>query len=323
MLRIHRELLARFQSLIALAIMVLAMSLLSERFLTADNGWNILRQISVNLCLSIGMTLIILAAGIDLSVGAVLALSGAVAAGVLKNGVVLLPFAVRLEFTVLGAIVAGLLVGAAAGWFNGLAITRFRLPPFVATLGMFSIARGLTMLWTGGFPITGLGSEFGFIGTGVFLGIPMPVWISGTLVVVFLVVTRRTRFGRYLYAVGGNERAALLTGLPVARIKLGVYTLGGLLSGAAGLIVTARLDSAQPNAGLGYELDSIAAVVIGGTSLSGGRGSVLGTVLGCLIIGVLNNGLFLLDVSPFWQQVVKGLVILAAVAIDRMNSREA
>lgn len=323
MLRIHRELLARFQSLIALAIMVLAMSLLSERFLTADNGWNILRQISVNLCLSIGMTLIILAAGIDLSVGAVLALSGAVAAGVLKNGVVLSPFAVRLEFTVLGAIVAGLLVGAAAGWFNGLAITRFRLPPFVATLGMFSIARGLTMLWTGGFPITGLGSEFGYIGTGVFLGIPMPVWISGTLVVVFLVVTRRTRFGRYLYAVGGNERAALLTGLPVARIKLGVYTLGGLLSGAAGLIVTARLDSAQPNAGLGYELDSIAAVVIGGTSLSGGRGSVLGTVLGCLIIGVLNNGLFLLDVSPFWQQVVKGLVILAAVAIDRMNSREA
>jgi ribose transport system permease protein len=230
---------------------------------------------------------------------------------------------VRLEFTVFGALVAGLLVGAAAGWFNGLAITRFRLPPFVATLGMFSIARGLTMLWTGGFPITGLGAEFGFLGTGVYLGIPMPVWITGTLVVVFLVVTRRTRFGRYVYAVGGNERAALLTGLPVDRIKLGVYTLGGLLSGAAGLIVTARLDSAQPNAGLGYELDSIAAVVIGGTSLSGGRGSVLGTVLGCLIIGVLNNGLFLLDVSPFWQQVVKGLVILAAVAIDKMSSREA
>ena len=322
MLRIDRELLARFQSLIALAMMVLAMSLLSDKFLTSENGWNILRQISVNLCLSIGMTLIILAAGIDLSVGAILALSGAVAAGLLKNGVVLSPLAVQLQFTVFGAIVAGLLVGAAAGWFNGLAITRFRLPPFVATLGMFSIARGLTMLWTGGFPITGLGSEFGFLGTGVFLGIPMPVWISGTLVGVFVVLTRKTRFGRYIYAVGGNERAALLTGLPVDRIKLGVYTLGGLLAGAAGLIVTARLDSAQPNAGLGYELDSIAAVVIGGTSLSGGRGSVLGTVLGCLIIGVLNNGLFLLDVSPFWQQVVKGVVILAAVAIDKMSSRE-
>ena len=236
---------------------------------------------------------------------------------------VLSALSVRLEFTVSGAVLAGLLVGAAAGGFNGLMITRFRLPPFVATLGMFSIARGLTMLWTGGFPITGLGPTFGFLGTGIFLGIPMPVWISGTLVGVFVVLTRKTRFGRYIYAVGGNERAARLTGLPVDRIKLGVYTLGGLLTGAAGLIVTARLDSAQPNAGLGYELDSIAAVVIGGTSLSGGRGSVFGTVLGCLIIGVLNNGLFLLDVSPFWQQVVKGFVILAAVAIDRMSLREA
>jgi ribose transport system permease protein len=323
MLRDKREMLARFQSLIALALIVLAMSLLSDKFLTSENGWNILRQISVNLCLSIGMTLIILTGGIDLSVGAILALSGAVAAGLLKNGMVLAALSVRLQFTVSGAIVAGLLVGAAAGWFNGLVITRFRLPPFVATLGMFSIARGLTMLWTGGFPITGLGPAFGFLGTGVFLGIPVPVWISGTLVGVFVVLTRTTRFGRYIYAVGGNERAALLTGLPVGRIKLWVYTLGGLLAGAAGLIVTARLDSAQPNAGLGYELDSIAAVVIGGTSLSGGRGSVIGTVLGCLIIGVLNNGLFLLDVSPFWQQVVKGFVILAAVAVDKMNPREA
>jgi ribose transport system permease protein len=322
MLRNQREILASFRSLIALALMVLAMSLLSDKFLSPENGWNILRQISVNLCLSIGMTLIILTGGIDLSVGAILALSGAVAAALLKNGLVLAALSVRLQFTVSGAIVAGLMVGAAAGWFNGLVITRFRLPPFVATLGMFSIARGLTMLWTGGFPITGLGPAFGFLGTGVFLGIPMPVWISGTLVAVFVVLTRKTRFGRYIFAVGGNERAALLSGLPVGRIKLEVYTLGGLLAGAAGLIVTARLDSAQPNAGLGYELDSIAAVVIGGTSLSGGRGSMVGTVLGCLIIGVLNNGLFLLDVSPFWQQVVKGFVILAAVAVDKMSSSE-
>jgi ribose transport system permease protein len=164
-----------------------------------------------------------------------------------------------------------------------------------------------------------LGSTFGSIGTGVFLKIPVPIWITAALVGVFVVLTRKTRFGRYIYAVGGNERAALLSGLPVDRVKVAVYTLGGMLSAVAGLIVTARLDSAQPNAGLGYELDSIAAVVIGGTSLSGGRGSVTGTVLGCLIIGILNNGLFLLNVSPFWQQVVKGFVILAAVAIDRMN----
>lgn len=316
-----KEFLARFQSLIALALMVMAMSLLSDKFFTPENGWNILRQISVNLCLSLGMTLIILAGGIDLSVGAILALSGAVAAGLLKHGIALEQFNVLLRFTVFGSVTAGLLVGLVLGWFNGFVITRFRLPPFVATLGMFSIARGLTMLWTGGFPITGLGEGFGFIGTGVLLGIPMPVWISAPLVGAFMLITQKTRFGRYIYAVGGNERAALLTGLRVNRIKLGVYMLGGLLSAVAGLIVTARLDSAQPNAGLGYELDSIAAVVIGGTSLSGGRGSVLGTVLGCLIIGVLNNGLFLLDVSPFWQQVVKGFVILTAVAIDRMNAQ--
>jgi ribose transport system permease protein len=313
--------LRRFQSLLALALMVGALSILSDNFLTPDNGWNILRQISVNLCLSIGMTLVILSGGIDLSVGAILGLAGAVAAGLLKNGVVLGAFDARLEFTVTGAIVAGIAVGGAAGWFNGFAITRFQLPPFVATLGMLSIARGLTMLWTGGFPVTSLGSTFGFLGTGVFLGMPMPVWIMFALVAVFVVVTRRTRFGRHIYAVGGNERAARLTGLNVPRIKLAVYTLAGALAGVAGLIVTARLDSAQPNAGLGYELDSIAAVVIGGTSLSGGRGSIWGTVLGCLIIGVLNNGLFLLNVSPFWQQVIKGAVILLAVAIDKLNAR--
>ena len=316
-----KELLAKSQSLIALVLMVFAMSVMSDAFLTPENGWNILRQISVNLCLSIGMTLIILSGGIDLSVGAILALSGAVAAGVLKNGIELPMFDALIQFTLAGAIISGIAVGLAAGWFNGFVVTRFRLPPFVATLGMFSIARGLTMLWTGGFPVTGLGEGFAYIGTGILFGVPMPVWITAALVAVFVVITRKTRFGRYLYAVGGNERAALLTGLRVKRIKVWVYTLGGGLAGVAGLLVTARLDSAQPNAGLGYELDSIAAVVIGGTSLSGGRGSIMGTVLGCLIIGVLNNGLFLLNVSPFWQQVVKGLVILAAVAIDKANAR--
>jgi ribose transport system permease protein len=318
----HKALFARFRSLLALALMVLVLSLLSDRFLTPENGWNILRQISVNLCLSVGMTLVILSGGIDLSVGAILGLAGAVAAGLLKSGVALPGTDLMLQFTTSGAILAAILVGAAAGGVNGLAITRFGLPPFVATLGMLSIARGLTMLWTGGFPITGLGDGFGHLGTGVFLGMPVPVWIMVGLTLVFVVVTRRTRFGRHLYAVGGNERAARLTGLNVPRIKLAVYTLAGALAGVAGLIVTARLDSAQPNAGLGYELDSIAAVVIGGTSLSGGRGSIWGTVLGCLIIGVLNNGLFLLNVSPFWQQVIKGLVILLAVAIDKLNARQ-
>jgi ribose transport system permease protein len=318
----NKELMARFQSLLALALLVVALSLATDSFLTVDNGLNVLRQISINLCLSIGMTMIILSGGIDLSVGSVLAFSGAVAAGLLKNGLRIESLGISLEFTVGGAIVAAILVGLVMGWHNGFVITRFKLPPFVATLGMLTIARGLTMLWTRGFPITGLGNEFAFLGTGYWLGVPMPVWISAALVAVFVVVTQRTRFGRYLYAVGGNERAAVLSGLNVKQIKLLVYTLGGGLAGVAGLLLAARLDAADPKVGIGYELDSIAAVVIGGTSLSGGRGSILGTVVGCLIIGVLNNGLVLMEVSPNWQLVVKGYVILAAVAIDQANRKD-
>ena len=317
-----KAILIRFQSLIALLLMIVVMSLLSEKFFTVENGWNVFRQISVNVCLSVGMTLVILTGGIDLSVGSILALSGAVAAGLLKNGAELPMFNLFVGFTFLGAALGGIAVGSLLGYVNGLAITRFRVPPFVATLAMLTIARGLTMLWTGGFPITGLGETFGFIGTGWFVSIPMPVWISMMIVAIFTLITKRTRFGRYIYAVGGNEKAAHLSGLKIHKIKLLVYTLAGALSAVAGLIVTSRLDSAQPNAGMGFELDSIAAVVIGGTSLAGGRGSVLGTVLGALIIGVLNNGLVLLNVSPFWQQVIKGLVILLAVVIDKFNAKD-
>jgi ribose transport system permease protein len=318
-----KELFKKLQPLIALIVMVVAMSLLSDKFLTIANQRNILLQISVNLCLSIGMTLIILTGGIDLSVGAMLGLAGAVAAGLLKNGLALKAFGVVLQFTPFGAMAAGILVGLALGWFNGIAITRFKLPPFVATLGMLSIARGFTMLWTGGFPVTDLGPKFGFVGAGVFLGVPMAVWISAALVVMFYFISLRTVLGRYIYAVGGSEKATAFSGINVNRVKIWVYALGGALAAVAGLIVTARLNAADPKAGLGYELDSIAAVVIGGTSLSGGRGSILGTVLGCLIIGVLNNGLFLLDVSPFWQQVIKGLVILVAVGLDKVGTKKA
>jgi ribose transport system permease protein len=317
-----KELFKKLQPLIALVAMIVLLTLLSDKFLTFTNQRNILLQISVNLCLSIGMTLVILTGGIDLSVGAILAFAGAVAAGLLKNGLVLKSFGVVLQFTPFGAIVAGILVGLALGLFNGFVITRFRLPPFIATLGMLSIARGFTMLWTDGFSITNLGPKFGFIGAGFWLGIPMAVWISAALVALFYIVSRKTTLGRYIYAVGGNEKASVFSGLNIDRVKLWVYALGGALAAVAGLVNTARLDSADPKAGLGFELDSIAAVVIGGTSLSGGRGSILGTVLGCLIIGVLNNGLAILNVSPFWQQVVKGFVILIAVAADKMGTRK-
>jgi ribose transport system permease protein len=313
---------AKFQSLLGLALLILALSIFrSDTFLTVDNGLNVLRQISINLCLSIGMTMIIVSGGIDLSVGSVLALSGAVAAGLLKNGLPLPYWNVSLQFTMFGAIVAGIAVGLAAGLLNGLVITRLRVPPFVATLGMLGIARALTMLWTGHHPISDLGEGFGQIGRGHILGIPTPVWISGMLAAVFAVVMRRTRFGRHLYAVGGNERAATLSGLNVKRVKLIVYTLGGGLAGVAGLISAGRINTADPKVGIGYELDSIAAVVIGGTSLTGGRGSIFGTVLGCLIIGILNNGLGLIGVSSDWQQMIQGLVIIAAVAIDQVGRR--
>ena len=309
------------QPLMALLLMIIAMTFLSDNFATSENLFNVTRQISVNLCISVGMTLVILTGGIDLSVGSILAFSGAIAGGLLKNGIQLEGLDLYVGFTVLGAILAALLAGGLLGWFNGWMITRFKVPPFVATLAMLTMARGFTMLYTNGFPITGLGDPFTYLGTGWFLGIPMPVWISILVIVVFSVLVKKTKLGRYIYAIGGNERAALLSGIKVKKIKMIVYLLAGVLSGVGGLLVTARLDSAQPNAGAGYELDSIAAVVIGGTSLSGGKGSVMGTVIGALIIGVLNNGLVLLNVSPFWQQVVKGLVILLAVVIDRVQKK--
>jgi len=313
---------AQYQSLIALFIMCLALAVFTDNFMTADNFWNVMRQISVNVCISVGMTLVILTAGIDLSVGSILAFSGAVAAGLLKHGITFPSLNLYIGFTVFGVILSGLLVGAALGFINGYAITKFKVPPFVATLAMLTMARGFTMLWTKGHPITGLGKTFSFLGTGWFLGIPMPVWISGLVVLFAVVLTMKTRFGRYVYAIGGNESAARLSGIPIYKIIIWVYILAGVLAAVGGLLVTARLDSAQPNAGITYELDAIAAVVIGGTSLSGGRGTVMGTVLGAMIIGVLNNGLVLLDVSPFWQQVIKGMVILLAVIIDKVNSKD-
>ncbi len=216
---------ARFQSLLVLLLMIVAMSLLSDRFLTAANGWNVMRQISVNVCLSIGMTMVILSGGIDLSVGSVLALTGAVAAGLIKFPIALPWCGVEIQFTTWGAIVAALLVGVALGWFNGQMITRVNIPPFVATLGMLSIARGLTMLWTKGFPITGLGDSFAVLGTQTALGVPTPVWITAVLVFIFVVITQKTRLGRYIYATGGNELTAKYSGVRVDRIKVTVYTL--------------------------------------------------------------------------------------------------
>ncbi|MEY3737786.1 MAG: hypothetical protein RL544_564 [Bacteroidota bacterium] len=307
----------RLQSFIALFLLCTLLTILTDKFFTPENGLNVLRQVAVNICISVGMTLIVLTAGIDLSVGSVLALCSALAVGLFKEGVQIPSLNLFIGFTVLGALVAAVVIGLLLGYFNGWVITRFHIPPFVATLAMLTIARGLTMLYTQGHPISNLGSAFAFLGTGWILGIPVPVYIATAVVVAAIFITKKTKLGRYIYAIGGNEQAAKLSGIPINQVKIKVYAIAGALAALGGIIVASRLDSAQPNAGLSYELDAIAAVVIGGTSLSGGKGTIWGTVMGAIIIGVLNNGLVLLNVSPFWQQVVKGSVILIAVAIDK------
>jgi ribose transport system permease protein len=317
----YREMLVKFQSLLALVILCFLLGMMTDIFFTSSNLLNVMRQISVNICISVGMTLVILTGGIDLSVGSLLALSGAITAGLLKFGLEVPFLDTFIGFTLFGAILAGIITGTSLGAFNGLMITRFRVPPFVATLAMLTIARGFTMLYTKGFPISGLGPKYSFLGTGWFLGIPIPVWISLLVILIAVIITNKTRLGRYIYAIGGNESAAALSGINIKKIKTIVYAIAGALAAVGGIIVTSRLDSAQPNAGTSYELDAIAAVVIGGTSLSGGKGTIGGTVLGAIIIGVLNNGLVLLNVSPFWQQVIKGVVILLAIIIDKTNSK--
>lgn len=319
---IYRKYLNRFQSVFALLVLCLVISILSDKFLTAANGINVLRQVAVNVCIASGMTLIVLTAGIDLSVGSVLALCGAIAAGLLKNGLQFPSTDLYVGFTVLGAVLIATLIGALLGFLNACSITKFKVPPFVATLAMLTIARGLTMLYTEGHPISNLGDGFTRIGAGSILAIPVPVWIAAIVVALTAFITKKTKLGRYIYAIGGNETAAKLSGIRINRVKLIVYSLGGALAAIGGVLITSRLDSAQPNAGVSYELDAIAAVVIGGTSLNGGKGSVWGTVIGAVIIGILNNGLVLLNVSPFWQQVVKGGVILLAVIIDKIGDKK-
>ncbi len=296
----------RFGIVIAFAVLMAILSLLSPSFLTVSNLLNIARQVSINAILAAGMTFVILTAGIDLSVGSVLACSGAVMAGLLAGGTPLV-----------AGIGAGLILGTLLGLVNGAVVTRGKVQPFIATLAMLTIARGATLVYTDGRPITGLPDAFVWLGAGDVGRIPVPVIIMAVVFLVAHLILSRTVLGRYVYAIGGNEEAARLSGVNVIRVKTLVYAISGLLAAVSGVVLTARLNSAQPTAGSGYELDAIAAVVLGGTTLAGGEGSIGGTLLGAFIIGVINNGLNLLNVNPFYQQVVKGAVILLAVLLDR------
>ncbi|SPT67557.1 Ribose transport system permease protein rbsC [Anaerobiospirillum thomasii] len=283
-------------------------------FLSYDNMLIILRQISINGILAIGMTFVIITAGVDLSVGSVLALAGIVAARFatsnsgLKIGdttdAVLLPFLIALA------------IGTVCGYVNGAILSKYRIQPFIVTMGMLSAARGLTLLTTGGNPVSQLNSDFRWIGNGYMAGIPVPVVIYLLIFILSWILLYKTTFGRYVFAVGGNEKSARTSGINIVRIKVLVYTLSGALAGIAGLILTARTGSAQTNAGNAYELDAIAAVVIGGTSMTGGIGTLAGTFFGVLIIGVMNNSLDLLGVPSYYQQVIKGALIVIAVLLD-------
>ncbi|WP_050042948.1 ABC transporter permease [Burkholderia pseudomallei] len=295
-----------FYPLVGLVAVCVAMVFASDSFLSAANLENVLRQVSINAIIGVGMTCVILTGGIDLSVGSVMALSGTLAAGLLVTGA-----------NGAAALAAGIGVGVALGAANGLFVAFAGMPPIIVTLATMGIARGLALIYTGGYPIDGLPDWVRFFGSGKVLGVQTPVLTMLAVYALAWLMLERMPFGRYVYAIGGNEHATRLSGVRVSRVKLAVYTFAGLTSALAALVLTGRLMSGQPNAGGGFELDAIAAVVMGGTSIAGGRGSIVGTLVGALLLGVLNNGLNMIGVNPYVQNVIKGAIILLAIYIGR------
>jgi len=316
-------LVARYAAPLFLLVLIALFALLEPRFMHPLNLMNILRQVSIMGLVAIGMTFVILTAGIDLSVGSVVALAGLVGAYVAKGGLedrFAIDAAVQSGNPVIFAILAALAVGAACGMIQGAAITRLKVPPFVVTLGGLTAFRGLALIFSGGGPISGFSAEYVWWGQGRIEGIPVPVIVFVVVALVAHIVLRTTRFGLHIYATGGNSGAAELNGVPVRRTTLLAYVIVGTLSGLAAFLLSARLNSAEAVAGLQLELDVIAAVVIGGTSLFGGVGSIFGTLVGVLLIGVLRNGLVLMNVSSFVQQILIGVILVLAVAVDQRAS---
>jgi len=314
------RILKQFGPLLFLIILMIVFTALKPSFIDPINVFNIMRQISITGLIALGMTFVILTAGIDLSVGALLALCGMVAAIVAKGGAASTLSLSASEGTGYGwfaALLAAVIVGSAAGGLQGLTITKLKVPPFVVTLGGLTIFRGLTLMLSNGGPISGFTPDMRWFGTGLIGPVPVPVIIFAIAAVLCHIVLRYTRYGRAVYAVGGNAEAARLSGLRVDRVLISVYVIVGFFSGLAAFVLSARLNSAEAVAGLGYELTVISAVVIGGTSLFGGIGSVGGTVVGAALIGVLQNGLQFNNVSSYTQSVVIGLILILAVAFDR------
>ena len=307
---LDRNLLHRFGLLFVILLVGLSLTLMTDTFLSVANLTNVARQVSINGILAVGVTFVLLTAGVDLSLGSVVALSGVACATFAHPG----------DHSVFVPIAVGLLTGAACGLVNGVLVTRGGVAPFIVTLGMMTVARGLALIVSGGRPVANMSNELTAL-AGDFLGIPIPVLCFAGVALVAWFFLRNFRLGRHIYAVGGNENAARAAGVPVERMKLFAYGLCGLLTGLAGVVLAARITTGQPNAGQAYELDAIAAVVIGGTSLAGGVGTITGTLLGVLLIGVINNGLDLQGVSSYYQAVIKGVIIVGAVWLDRRQTR--
>jgi erythritol transport system permease protein len=323
-------LLFRLRALIVLFALAAAFAALSPAFLTSANLTILVKHVAINAILAVGMTFVILSGGIDLSVGSVAGLAGMIAGGLIHTGLVLKPLGVVVYPHTWLVIVAALAAGALVGAVNGALVARLGVAPFIATLGTLYVARGAALLISGGatFPNLAGRAELGntgfpLLGAGSLLGLPTPIWLMLAFGAAAAVVAARTPFGRQVYAVGGNERAAGLSGVRVKRIKFAVYVISGFCSATVGLIIASQLAAAHPATGETFELNAIAAVVLGGTSLMGGRGSIGGTIIGAFVIGVLADGLVLLGVSEFWQIVIKGLVIVLAVVLDQAQQRYA
>ena len=299
-------------TVLALILLMVFVTVLNHSFISPDNLLNLLRQLTVNGFIAFGMTFVILTGGIDLSVGSILALTSVIFVGLFT----------QMGVPVFLALVIAILLGAILGFINGVFITKGKLAPFIVTLATMTIYRGLTLVYTDGRPIAGDRDSylFEFLGRGLILKIPFQVILFFIMFIILSIVLRKTAFGRKVYAVGGNEKASFIAGIKTDKVKIAIYTISGVMASIAGLILTSRLNSAGPQAGTSYEMDAIAAVVLGGTSMTGGKGSLTGTLIGVLILGVLNNGLNLLGVSSFYQQIVKGIVILLAVLIDRKRN---
>jgi len=295
-----------FILLVVLLVLGTIFSLLTDTFLTIPNILNVLLQISIIAILGFGVTIIIISAGIDLSLGSVMALVGMGTAAILTSSTP----------SIFLAILGGLLIGGIVGFINGITVAYIHLPAFIATLAMMSIARGVALVVTNAIPIYNLPESFLFLGSGFLWGVPTPIYVMISLYFILEFILRKTKFGRYTYAIGGNEEATRLSGINIKRYKLLVYVIGGICTGVAGILFTARLGSGQPTAGVGYELDAITAAILGGTNLFGGSGNLIGTLIGAFVMGVINNGQALLNISSYVQNIVRGIIVILAVGIS-------